>query len=70
MVAPELCQKASAAFGAPIQIVYGQTEASPVITQAWYEDCLEDLTGTIGQPRRTCRRFDPRSGHQLGRGNR
>ena len=50
MVAPELCKKASAAFGAPIQIVYGQTEASPVITQAWYEDCLEDLTGTIGQP--------------------
>ena len=50
VVAPELCKKASAAFGAPIQIVYGQTEASPVITQAWYQDCLEDLTETIGQP--------------------
>jgi fatty-acyl-CoA synthase len=50
VVAPELCKKASVAFGAPIQIVYGQTEASPVITQTWFEDCLEDLTETIGQP--------------------
>lgn len=50
MVAPELCKKAIAIFGAPIQIVYGQTESSPVITQAWREDSLEDLTGSIGQP--------------------
>ncbi|MEO1136693.1 MAG: AMP-binding protein [Pseudomonadota bacterium] len=50
MVAPELCRKARAVFGAPIQIVYGQTESSPVITQAWHEDSLEDLTQTIGQP--------------------
>jgi fatty-acyl-CoA synthase len=50
MVAPELCRKAREVFGAPIQIVYGQTESSPVITQCWYEDSLEDLTQTIGQP--------------------
>ncbi len=50
MVAPELCRKAKAVFGAPIQIVYGQTESSPVITQAWYDDTIEDLTETIGQP--------------------
>ncbi|MEL6369889.1 MAG: AMP-binding protein [Pseudomonadota bacterium] len=50
MVAPELCRKARDVFGAPIQIVYGQTEASPVITQAWYEDSDTDLTETIGQP--------------------
>jgi fatty-acyl-CoA synthase len=50
MVAPELCRKARDVLGAPIQIVYGQTETSPVITQAWYEDSLEDLTKTIGQP--------------------
>jgi fatty-acyl-CoA synthase len=50
MVAPELCKQARAVLGAPIQIVYGQTETSPVITQAWFEDSLEDLTQTIGQP--------------------
>ena len=50
MVAPELCRKAQNLLGAPIQIVYGQTESSPVITQTHYEDTLEDLTGTIGQP--------------------
>ncbi|MFT3811446.1 MAG: AMP-binding protein [Micropepsaceae bacterium] len=50
MVAPELCRKAKTVLGAPIQIVYGQTETSPVITQTWFEDTLEDLTGTIGQP--------------------
>lgn len=50
MVAPELCRKAQDVIGAPIQIVYGQTESSPVITGAWAEDSLEDQTQTIGQP--------------------
>lgn len=50
MVAPELCRKSRETFGASIQIVYGQTESSPVITQAWHDDSDDDLTGTIGQP--------------------
>jgi len=50
MVAPQLCRDAQDVFGAPIQIVYGQTESSPVLTQAWYEDTLKDRTETIGQP--------------------
>ncbi len=50
MVAPELVKKAEAVFGAMIQIVYGQTESSPVITQAWSDDSIEDLTQTTGQP--------------------
>ena len=50
MVAPELVRKAATAFGAPIQIVYGQTETSPVITTAWRHDSEADLSGTIGQP--------------------
>ena len=50
MVPPELCRKARKVFGAPIQIIYGQTETSPALTQAWYEDDETDLTQTIGQP--------------------
>lgn len=50
MVAPELCRKAKAVLNAPVQIIYGQTEASPAITQAWFDDSLEDMTQTIGQP--------------------
>ncbi len=50
MVAPELCKRSEAVLGAPVQILYGQTESSPVITQCWPDDSLEDLTETIGQP--------------------
>lgn len=50
MVAPELIRKAEKTFGSIIQIIYGQTESSPVITQAWRDDSLEDLAQTIGQP--------------------
>lgn len=50
MVAPELCRKAKDVFGCSIQIVYGQTESSPLITQAFFDDSFEDLTQTVGQP--------------------
>jgi fatty-acyl-CoA synthase len=50
LVAPELCRKAKAVLNAPVQIVYGQTEACPAITQAWRDDSHEDMTQTIGQP--------------------
>ena len=50
MVAPELCKRSKEVLGASVQILYGQTECSPVITQCWSDDCLEDLTQTIGQP--------------------
>ncbi len=50
MVAPELAKAARDAFGAPLQVVYGQTEASTAITFSWFDDSEEDLTGTIGQP--------------------
>jgi fatty-acyl-CoA synthase len=50
MVAPELIARVRAAFGPTVQIVYGQTECSPVITMVWEDDALDDLTGTIGQP--------------------
>ncbi len=50
MVAPELIKQAEEVFGSVIQIVYGQTESSPVITQTRSDDSIEDLTQTIGQP--------------------
>lgn len=50
MVAPELCKRSKEIMGANVQILYGQTESSPVITQCWPDDSLEDLTRTIGQP--------------------
>lgn len=50
MVPPQLCRDALETLGAPIQIIYGQTETSPVLTQTWYEDSEVDLTQTIGQP--------------------
>lgn len=50
MVAPELINRVKAVFGPTVQIVYGQTECSPVISMCWQDDALEDLTGTIGQP--------------------
>lgn len=50
MVAPELVRKAQRVFGSVIQIVYGQTEASPVITQTRHDDDFDDLCGTIGTP--------------------
>lgn len=50
MVAPELVKKTKAVTGSMIQIVYGQTECSPVITLAWHDDSFEDLTQSIGQP--------------------
>ncbi|NQY14792.1 MAG: AMP-binding protein [Henriciella sp.] len=50
MVPPQLCRDALETLSAPIQIVYGQTETSPVLTQAWHADTEEDLTQTIGQP--------------------
>lgn len=50
MVPPELVRSAQRVFGSVIQIVYGQTEASPVITQTCHDDAFDDLCGTIGRP--------------------
>ena len=50
LVAPELVRAGREVFGAPILIVYGQTESSPGITHTWPTDSEEDLTQTIGQP--------------------
>lgn len=50
MVAPELVRRTQAAFGASFQIIYGQTETSPLLTMVWPDDSIEDVTGSVGQP--------------------
>jgi fatty-acyl-CoA synthase len=50
MIAPELWRKAWDVIGAPVQIAYGQTECSPIITMTAADDALEDMTETVGRP--------------------
>jgi fatty-acyl-CoA synthase len=50
MVAPELVRKAQEVFGSNIQVVYGQTECSPVMTLTRSDDPPEYLSESIGQP--------------------
>jgi acyl-CoA synthetase (AMP-forming)/AMP-acid ligase II len=49
MVSPELVKRAKDNWGCNIQIVYGQTEASPVVSQVWQDDSVKDQTETVGQ---------------------
>jgi acyl-CoA synthetase (AMP-forming)/AMP-acid ligase II len=50
VVAPGLVHRVEAAFGAPLSIVFAQTEASPVITQTAPGDAPEDRAATLGRP--------------------
>ena len=49
MVAPELVRAVTDAVGCKFETVYGQTETSPIITQHWGDDSLEDICNTAGQ---------------------
>lgn len=50
MVPPEIVKQVTATFDCGFEIVYGQTETSPVITQTRVIDSFEDNTETVGQP--------------------
>ncbi len=50
MVAPELVKNIQRVFGCGFGTLYGQTETSPVITQHFPDDSIEDICRTIGQP--------------------
>ena len=50
MVSPELARSTRELFGPLVQILYGQTEASPVITSNRPHARFEDATETVGQP--------------------
>jgi fatty-acyl-CoA synthase len=50
VVPPALVGRVEAGFGAPVSIVFAQTEASPVITQTSPQDTAEDRAHTLGRP--------------------
>lgn len=50
MVAPELVREVCRVVECDFAIVYGQTEASPVVTQHHADDAFEDICNTAGQP--------------------
>jgi fatty-acyl-CoA synthase len=50
MVPPELVRRVRSAFGCGFETVYGQTETSPVITQAAGDDAFADVCETAGRP--------------------
>ncbi|HEY4943747.1 MAG TPA: AMP-binding protein [Rhizomicrobium sp.] len=49
MVPPELARRIFDTYGVICGIVYGQTEASPLLSQTFPDDPYEDQTTTIGQ---------------------
>src|SRR3954462_1485963 len=50
VVAPGLVRRVEAAFGAPLTMVFAQTEASPSITQTAPGDDPDDRATTLGRP--------------------
>ena len=50
MVPPELSRVVSDAWDLTLTIIYGQTEAHPVITMTRQSDNITDLCETVGQP--------------------
>jgi len=49
-VPPTVVQRVDSALGVPLTLVFGQTEASPSITQTWPEDSADDRAHTLGRP--------------------
>lgn len=47
---PELVRSVRSALGCHIETAFGQTEASPIITQNHHDGSLEDICNTVGQP--------------------
>jgi acyl-CoA synthetase (AMP-forming)/AMP-acid ligase II len=70
VVPPQLVGRIEAAFGAPMSIVFAQTEASPVITQTSPQDTAEDRAHTLGRPlpQTEVKIADPASGQTVAPG--
>jgi acyl-CoA synthetase (AMP-forming)/AMP-acid ligase II len=67
VVPPELVGRVETAFGAPVSIVFAQTEASPVITQTSPQDSFQDRAHTLGRPlpQTQVKIVDPASGQTV-----
>ena len=50
MVPPELVRAVTDEFGCRFLTVYGQTEASPLLTVVGPDDAFDDICHTVGQP--------------------
>ncbi len=50
MVAPDLVRSVRDTFDCDFETVYGQTETSPLVTQHYHNDSIDDICNTIGQP--------------------
>ena len=70
VVPPALVGRVEAEFGAPLSIVFAQTEASPVITQTAPQDTAEDRAHTLGRPlpQTEVKIVDPASGQTVAPG--
>jgi acyl-CoA synthetase (AMP-forming)/AMP-acid ligase II len=70
VIPPALVGRVEAAFGAPMSIVFAQTEASPVITQTSPHDAAEDRAHTLGWPlpQTEVKIVDPASGQTVAPG--
>jgi fatty-acyl-CoA synthase len=53
-VPPEIVRAIEAKLGVTFSIVYGQTEACPLITMTRLDDAMEEKANTIGQPMPQC----------------
>jgi acyl-CoA synthetase (AMP-forming)/AMP-acid ligase II len=64
VVPPALVGRVEQAFGAPLSIVFAQTESSPVITQTAPSDDARDRAETLGRPlpRTAVKIVDPATG--------
>lgn len=50
MVAPDLVRSVCDTFNCDFETVYGQTETSPLVTQHYHDDSIDDICNSIGQP--------------------
>jgi fatty-acyl-CoA synthase len=69
-VPPEIVRAIEAKLGVTFSVVYGQTEACPLISMTRLDDAMEDKANTVGQPMPQCevKVADPMTGEPVSFG--